>query len=150
MRDVHTQATIKTIEIKNGSNSIVYAVKVCISVIIINHSEDIFLQGFRNIKTATSIVKIDILNQTVVVECEILYKTIYASELLVYLLLLSIFRIGSLNFVAKIGGYLFDDIIVRVDVFDDINIVIMRVYIFEDVIAIRSSRIVRNSLKKTK
>ncbi len=43
MRDVHTQATIKTMKIKNGSNSIVYAVKVCISVIIVDYSEDIRL-----------------------------------------------------------------------------------------------------------
>ncbi len=43
MRDVHTQATIKTMKIKDGSNSIVYAVKVSISAIIVGHSEDVRL-----------------------------------------------------------------------------------------------------------
>ena len=43
MRDVYTQATIKTMEIKDESNSIVYAVKVSINVIIVGHSEDIRL-----------------------------------------------------------------------------------------------------------
>ncbi len=123
IRDVHTQTTIKTIEIKSGSNSIVYAVKVCMSVIIVDHSEDIRLQEFRNAEAATSIVRIDILNQTVVVEYKTLHKAIYASESLVYLLPLNIFRIGSLNFIAKVGGHLHDDIIIRVDVFDDINVV---------------------------
>ncbi len=63
---------------------------------------------------------------------------------------LSIFRIGSLNFIAKVGGYLHDGIIIRVDVFDDINVIIIRVYIFEDVVAVRSFKIVGNSPKKTR
>ena len=40
MRDVHTQATIKTMKIKDGSNSIVRAVKACMSAIIVDYSED--------------------------------------------------------------------------------------------------------------
>ena len=134
-------------EIKDGSNSIVYAVKACINTIIVGYSEDIRLQGFRNIEAATSIVRIDILNQTVVVECETLYRVICASESLVYLLPLNIFRIGSLNFVAKVGRYLHDDIIIRVDIFNNISVVIIRVHIFEDVVAVRSSKIINNSLK---
>ncbi len=138
------------IKIKNGSNSIVCAVKIYINVIIVGHSEDIRLQEFRNVETATSIVRIDIVNQTVVVECEIFYKIIYASELLIYLLPLNIFRIGSFNFIAKVGGYLYNDIIIRVNVFDDISVVIIRVYIFKDVVAVRSSKIVGDSLKKVR
>ncbi len=148
--DVHTQATIKTIEIKGGSNSIVCAVKVCISAIIMGYSEDVRLQGFRNIEAATSIVRIDILNQIVVVECETFYRAVYVSESLIYLLLFSVFRIGSFNFVAKVGGYFYDDIIIRVDVFGDISVVIIRVYIFEDVVAVRSSRIIDNFFKKAR
>jgi len=110
----------------------------------VGYSENILFQGFRNVEAATSIVRINILNQTVVVECEILYKAIYALESLIYLLSFSIFRIGSFNFVAKIGGHLQDGIIIRVNVFDDISVVIMRVYIFENVVAVRSSRIVGN------
>jgi len=41
IRGVHTQATRKTMEIEGGSNSIVRAVKVCMSVIIIGYSEDV-------------------------------------------------------------------------------------------------------------
>jgi|SRR6266498_1055120 len=97
-----------------------------------------------------SIVKIDILNQIVIVECEIFYKVIYASKSLIYFLLFNIFRIGSLNFIAKIGGYLYDGIIIRVNVFDDINIVIIHVYIFEDVVAVRNFKIIDNSPKKAR
>ena len=43
IRNVHTQATIKMIEIKGGSNSIVCAVKAYISAIIVGYSEDIRL-----------------------------------------------------------------------------------------------------------
>ena len=62
IRDVYTQATRKTMEIKNGSNLIVRAIKTCMSVIIVDYSQDVLLQGFRNIKTAASIIRIDILN----------------------------------------------------------------------------------------
>ena len=105
---------------------------------------------FQNIKTATSIVKIDILNQIVVVEYKILYRAIYASESLIYLLPLNVFRIDSFNFIAKVGGHLHDDIIIRVNVFNDINVIIMRVYIFEDVVAVRSFKIIDNSFKKAR
>ncbi len=98
----------------------------------------------------TSIIKIDILNQIIVIECEILYKVIGASESLVYFLLFSICRKDCFNFIAKFSGYFYDGIIIRVDVFDDISIVIIRVYIFENIIAIRSLRIVCNSLKKAR
>ncbi len=43
MCDVYTQATIKMMEIKDGFNSIVYAIKVYINVIIVGHSEDVLL-----------------------------------------------------------------------------------------------------------
>ena len=70
--------------------------------------------------------------------------------MLIYLLPLNIFRIGSFNFIAKVGGYLYNDIIIRVNVFDDISVVIIRVYIFKDVVAVRSSKIVGDSLKKVR
>ena len=138
------------IKIKNGSNSIVCAVKIYINVIIVGHSEDIRLQEFRNVETATSIVRINILNQTVVVECETFYRAICASKLLVYLLPFNIFRIDNFNFIAKIDEHLHDDIIIRVDIFDNINVVIIRVYIFEDVVAVKNSKIIDNSSKKTR
>ena len=62
IHNVYTQATRKTMEIEGESNLIVRAVKVCINVIIVDYSEDVFFQKFRDIKAATSIIKIDILN----------------------------------------------------------------------------------------
>jgi hypothetical protein len=113
------------------AQSIVNAVKIGISVIVVSGGENFFLYLLKKIKTATTVFGIDIIDKPVIIKLEFLINLVSAAQAFIYILPNGIFNIVLLNFSGEIRVYFDYNSVINADLVKKIKIFL---YIFEYVL----------------
>jgi hypothetical protein len=113
------------------TQSIVSAVKINISVIIVSGGENFFLYSLKKAEAAATVFGVDIIDKSIIIKHEFLINLVSAAKAFVYILLSDIFNIILFNSSGEIRVHFDDSNVISADFVKKIKIFL---YIFEYVL----------------